>query len=198
MCQRFLCILPGVQDNSLPYHHSAWTRQSPCTLKDMPNEQDSTAIVAIVIALIAFFVTTAQLLQTLFGTAVGYRQCQPSVIGGWAKRTRRKWRWNEFRFETIFTPPDIHLASMKEENYQPLIHPRVFITGDVVSRRETHCVRSYNREVPASTRYVGRSEVADDLVGWLSLLDVLHVSQETYFGMTTHGHTLTYNPRCIR
>ena len=56
----------------------------------MSSEQDNTAVLAIIIALIAFFVTTAQLLQALFGTAIGYRQCQPSVMGEWAVMTRRK------------------------------------------------------------------------------------------------------------
>ena len=69
----------------------------------MPSEQDNTAIVAIIIAVIAFFVTTAQLLQALFGTAEGYRRCQPSVIGGWSSEAQRKWRWREFRFETVGT-----------------------------------------------------------------------------------------------
>lgn len=46
---------------------------------------DSTAIVAIVIAIIAFFVTVGQLLQQIFGTAEGYRRCQAPVIGEWAK-----------------------------------------------------------------------------------------------------------------
>ena len=50
----------------------------------MPSEQDNTALAAIIIAVIAFFVTTAQLLQQIFGTAVGYRHCQASVIGDWA------------------------------------------------------------------------------------------------------------------
>lgn len=44
------------------------------------NEQDNTAIVAIVITLIAFVVTTAQLLQALFGTAEGFWRCQPPAI----------------------------------------------------------------------------------------------------------------------
>lgn len=98
----------------------------------MPSEQDNTAIVAIVIALIAFFVTTAQLLQALFGTAIGYRQCQPSVMGGWATKTRRKWRWSEFRFETIFTTPNFRLDVLGSERAGS-----IYITGDEKSRRET-------------------------------------------------------------
>ncbi len=111
----------------------------------MSKEQDNTAILAIVIALIAFFVTTAQLLQALFGTAVGYRQCQSSVIGEWAKKTRRKWRWSEFRFETIFTTPNIQLDALMVE--QDSDHVGVFITGDVDSRRETYSTEGSKRTV---------------------------------------------------
>ncbi len=152
----------------------------------MSKEQNNTAILAIVIALIAFFVTTAQLLQALFGTAVGYRQCQSSVIGEWAKKTRRKWRWSEFRFETIFTTPNIQLDALMVE--QDSDHVGVFITGDVDSRRETYSVEGSKRTVWGATRYDGLSETADDLVGWLSLLNILHLSQEHFFAMTTYGH----------
>ncbi|KAI4216707.1 MAG: hypothetical protein LQ351_001196 [Letrouitia transgressa] len=68
---------------------------------------DSIANVALVISIIALLVTTAQLLSQVFATAEGHRRCQPSVIGGWAKLTKRKWRWTSFRFETYFTTPHI-------------------------------------------------------------------------------------------
>lgn len=141
----------------------------------MPNEQDNTAIVAIVIALIAFFVTTAQLLQALFGTAEGYRRCQSSVIGGWAKKTRRKWRWSEFRFETIFTTPEIHLAVMAKPD---LGQHAAFIEGDAISRRQTHCEGLYLSSTEPNQNDL---EIVDDLVGWLSLLDMIHRLQSSYF-----------------
>ena len=147
----------------------------------MSNEQDNTAIVAIIIALIAFFVTTAQLIQALFGTAEGYRRCQPSVIGAWAQRTRRKWRWSEFRFETIFTTPDIHLAFM-DQPYPVRIG--AFIAGNTTSRQAT-----YSGRIPLSRIVSGSfdvySETEDDLVSWLSLLDMLHNLQFSYSMMTT-------------
>lgn len=151
----------------------------------MPSEQDSTAIVAIVIALIAFFVTTAQLLQALFGTAVGYRQCQPSVMGGWATKTRRKWRWSEFRFETIFTTPNIRLDDCSYKYERGL---SIYITGDEKSRRETYCYGGYLQTIHLAMSYDGSSDMADDLVGWFSLLNILHMSQESYFRQTVDSH----------
>ena len=125
---------------------------------------DSTAIVAIVIAVIAFFVTTAQLLQALFGTADGYRRCQSSVIGPWASKTRRKFRWGEFRFETIFSTPDIRLQSEKEAVRATLI------TGDLISRQETL--------IP---HIESSNDSHGDLVSWLTLLHRLQVLQDAQF-----------------
>jgi hypothetical protein len=64
---------------------------------------------ALAIALVALLTTVGQLLQQYFGTADGFRRCQNSVVGPWAKRTRLKFRWSEFRFETLFTVPHITL-----------------------------------------------------------------------------------------
>lgn len=92
-----------------------------------------TTIVAIVIAVIAFFVTTAQLLQTLFDTADGYRRCQSSVIGEvWASKTKRRFLWSEFRFETIFSTPDIRIQSGKVDKKLMTL-----ITGGIESRSAT-------------------------------------------------------------
>ena len=146
----------------------------------MSNEQDNTAIVAIVIALIAFFVTTAQLLQALFGTAEGYRRCQASVIGPWAKLTKRVWRWSEFRFETLFTTPHISLQPMEEGAPAAC---DAFIEGTLSSRRETYCDGIYKDRVvrrrwkrDGTLQVIKRhnSERADDLVSWLGLVNMLH------------------------
>lgn len=67
------------------------------------------AEVALVVSLIALFIASGQLLQQMFSTADGYRRCQDSVIGPWAKKTRLVWRWTQFRFETKFTTPEIVL-----------------------------------------------------------------------------------------
>ena len=127
----------------------------------MPSEQDNTALAAIIIAIIAFFVTTGQLLQQIFGTADGYRHCQASVIGEWATLTRRKWRWSEFRFETKFTTPNIRLVEMAD--HARSVKPRL-ITGDQESRHRSHVTSISNPD----------DDESGDQVGWLALLDQLH------------------------
>ena len=133
----------------------------------MPSEENNTALAAIIIAVIAFFVTTGQLLQQIFGTADGYRHCQASVIGDWATLTRRKWRWSEFRFETKFTTPNIRLIEV--EDCARLTKVRL-ITGDLESRRRTYTISISNTD----------NDESGDQVGWLALLDQLHLFQENY------------------
>ena len=144
----------------------------------MPSEEDNTALAAIIIAVIAFFVTTGQLLQQIFGTADGYRHCQASVIGDWATLTRRKWRWSEFRFETKFTTPNIRLIDV--EGCARLTKVRL-ITGDLESRRRTHVTSIRNTDDHESGDQVNPDDdESGDQVGWLALLDQLHLFQENY------------------
>ncbi|KAL8936385.1 MAG: hypothetical protein Q9216_004958 [Gyalolechia sp. 2 TL-2023] len=67
------------------------------------------AAAALAIALTALAIAIVQLLGQLFATADGYRRCQPSVMGAWAKHTRLRWKWSQMRFETLFTIPEIFL-----------------------------------------------------------------------------------------
>lgn len=139
----------------------------------MPSEQDNTALAAIIIAIIAFFVTTAQLLQQIFETAVGYRHCQASAIGEWATLTRRKWRWSEFRFETKSTTPTIRLVNVADCAGSRKV---TLITGDPESRRKTYMRAMTNLD----------SDESGDQVGWLDLLDHLHVHQRHYDRWRVH------------
>jgi hypothetical protein len=51
------------------------------------------ATAALVIAIVALFITFGQLAQQLFGTADGYRSCQSSVIGQWSQLVKLRFRW---------------------------------------------------------------------------------------------------------
>jgi hypothetical protein len=67
------------------------------------------SLAALVVALVALLNTLFQVLQQYYATADGYQRCSPSVMGEWAKFTRRKFIWKEFRFETHFGSPVIFL-----------------------------------------------------------------------------------------
>lgn len=70
---------------------------------------DTLSIAALVVALVALVVALGQILGQYFATAEGYRRCQASVMGPWARKTRMQWRWSQFRFETFFTTPELVL-----------------------------------------------------------------------------------------
>ncbi|KAF4554600.1 Hypothetical protein D9617_4g003550 [Elsinoe fawcettii] len=75
------------------------------------SSEDTTSLIALIIALIALTVSSGQLVQAIFGTANGYRRCQESVMGEWAAFTRLKWRWSLFSFETRFCTPHFSLEN---------------------------------------------------------------------------------------
>ncbi|TVY73570.1 hypothetical protein LSUE1_G006755 [Lachnellula suecica] len=85
----------------------------------------SLAVAALAVAFVALTTALGQLLQQYFATADGYRRCQKSVMGKYARRTRLRWRWREFRFETLYTVPEICLSGDMAElveyqtNYSP-------------------------------------------------------------------------------
>lgn len=168
------------------------------------SEQNNTALVAIVIAVIAFVVTTAQLVQALFGTAEGYRRCQASVIGTWANETHRVWRWSEFRYKTVFETPHIYLQSTDDKcMFTPFneesanSHTPAFLSGDEDSRRSTHSEISF-REKGATSKPIDRTPYPRnaDLVSWLKLLDRLHQLQERCFDIDLTGEG--FNRRCVK
>ena len=73
----------------------------------MLEQNDSLALAALLVALVALLNSVLQVLQQYFATADGYRRCSPSVIGEWARFTRRKFIFRELRFETVFASPFI-------------------------------------------------------------------------------------------
>lgn len=76
----------------------------------MVNKEFSVALAALAIAIVALAIALGQLLSQVFSTAEGYRRCQRSVMGPWFKRTRLRFRWSQFRFETLVTTPELVLA----------------------------------------------------------------------------------------
>lgn len=59
---------------------------------------DTAALAALVIAVVALIVATAQLTQALMATAYTIRKCDGIVTGGLTKGGVRRWHWRQFRF----------------------------------------------------------------------------------------------------
>ena len=168
----------------------------------MSSTDTNLAASALAIALVALIIAVGQLLQQYFATADGYRRCQKSVVGDWAQMTRLRWRWREFRFETLFTTPEIFLVG----DGAPPREDQILITGKIESRRQTFIsARSLTDDVDARIRAnenrvntrlpsskatdemyqlgSGRSRSSqnpsDELACWLLLLDQIHKTTES-------------------
>lgn len=137
------------------------------------------AIAAFAVSLTALVCSTAQLLCQYLATADGYRRCQASVMGTWAQQTRLRWKWSQFRFETLFTVPEIILWSGSKDEEVELI------TGSSDSRTRTyvspkpadspHMYRVAATEAdPRKSVYGHTTSSNGELVCWLSLLETLH------------------------
>ena len=125
---------------------------------------DNLAAAALAVALVALLTTVGQLLQQYFGTADGYRRCQSSVVGPWAKRTRLKFRWREFRFETLYTVPHITLARATWASSEIPTFPHdnyAWIVGRASGEKDAENI---------NLLVSGRAEAAADLVTWLAFL----------------------------
>lgn len=144
---------------------------TPAMSSDKPPTDTNVAVVALAVALVALIVTSGQLLGQYFATADGYRRCQPSVMGPWAKRTRLRWRWSQFRFETLFTIPEIMIATFRLGPQQrrvgepPMDNNSEWVTGSPASLKKTMIIPSYN------------DGMRDELVCWLPLLRSLHLHE---------------------
>ncbi|KAH8202519.1 hypothetical protein TruAng_003327 [Truncatella angustata] len=87
-------------------------------------DEESMILVALIASLVAIIIALGQLLAQIFGTVEGYRRCQPSVLGPfWARKTKARWRWSQFRIEIFFTTPEIALVSSP-----PAVSPSSFLT----------------------------------------------------------------------
>ena len=152
---------------------------------------DLVAILALIISLVALLATSGQLLQQYFATADGYRRCQPSVMGLWGHRTKLKWRWRQFRFETIYYVPSISVnmadvAQLMDFDRTPSTQvSKVVKLGlrqwDRPDLRKVHVVTG--RMVPdhwwESPAFGQRPQSGEggEIVCWVDLLDRLYLAQ---------------------
>lgn len=128
----------------------------------MPDDLDFIALTALVVSALALICTVTQLLAQCFATVDGYRKCQPSVMGPWGRHTRLRWRWMEFRFETLFTVPKIgfNLSSPSPDGSGMAMPP--FCSSLELTQWHPS---------PASHQ---TGDWTGDLVGWVYILHYLH------------------------
>ena len=94
---------------------------------------DTTALVAIVVAVVALVVATGQLTQQLMATAYVIRKCDRTVTGGLTKGGVRQWHWRQFRFSVKY---QTIICALPSSVYQALgIRPAVQLDTDKPSQQ---------------------------------------------------------------
>lgn len=134
---------------------------------------DDVSYAALAVALVALITTISQVLGQFFATADGYRRCQSSVMGGWAKKTHRRFRWSELRFETLYSTPRFRL-SYSGDSFQFDIarFPYAILDGSPESMRAT---------------FFTLSEIVKDsteLVSWVRFIGALHYNTLATIGLS--------------
>ncbi|KAL7931590.1 hypothetical protein V8C35DRAFT_309856 [Trichoderma chlorosporum] len=102
------------------------------------NSDFITAIVALVVSIVALLATFMQVLQQYYASAQGYSQCNEKVMGGWAKTKTRQFRLDELRFEVQFDVPVIFVSPPKNKNGPVADAPIYYLDGTQKSQDETH------------------------------------------------------------
>lgn len=95
------------------------------------SREDGVSTVALFVSLIALLIALGQLLQQIFGTAEGYRSCNASVMGPWAKTRHRTFHLRELRLETLFQTPEFALVETASDGVEPAMDdPLIASSGD--------------------------------------------------------------------
>ena len=127
--------------------------------------------IALAVALVALITTISQVLGQFLATADGYRRCQASVMGGWAKMTHRHFRWSEMRFETLYTTPRFGLS----DGFSVVKEPRYQLNGSALMMVKTHC-----------EPYRNTSAIQTSLVSWVNFMQALHLTSKATLRCGNH------------
>lgn len=122
--------------------------------------EEKLSLAAIILAVAAFIISVAQVLQQYLATAEGYRRCQEKVVGPWKCYTKRPLQLKELRCETRFGTPFIELGTGLDRNHCSLPSGH-----ESLIRRESDLVVKANE-----LQHGGNNE----WVCWLQLLEELH------------------------
>ena len=135
--------------------------------------QDVLALVALVVSLVALVATTLQVIQQYTATADGYRRCAPSIMGPWAKFTRRKFRPVELRFEVLFAAPVIFLAPPTNP-YGPIQGRKIYyMDGSAKSYEETMTLQPRQQAEDDAKAKASVTTADDEKASWVTLLQSL-------------------------
>lgn len=108
------------------------------------SENDNLTVVALLVSFVALIITVGQLLQTIFGTAEGFRRANKEIIGVFAQSRDRVFHWTELRFETKFSTPHF--------TFHNPVHESSLLSPPVRSKDEEVLVSSDSGHLRASSK----------------------------------------------
>lgn len=140
---------------------------------------DLVAVVALVISIIAFGATMMQVAQQYYSSAAGYSNCGEQVMGEWSKSKRRKFHYDELRFEVQFEAPVIFVCGPKNDKGPVPDRPINFVKGTPESLKDTRMLSAAQEwEKMDGLSKNARIHTADNgKASWVTMLQALHAME---------------------
>ncbi|KAH8805699.1 hypothetical protein F5884DRAFT_456083 [Xylogone sp. PMI_703] len=163
----------------------------------MLDRSDLLALVALVTSLVALGISVLQALQQYVASAEGYRRCAASVMGLWAKKTRRRFLKYELRFEVIFETPVMFVAP-PDNKRGPIPNREIsYIDGSTKSYDATRTLLPKDQKT-ADEKAARVSTADDEKASWVTLLSTLQLEEQVSRDWDAKNHTtargLVYDP----
>ncbi len=167
---------PKASDGGIKVNHSivlAAIAAAICTfvISGGVKGQRNIVTAGIAVASCAFIIAMGHMLNQYRATCERYRKCQYYVMGPWAKQTHLRWRWDQLRFETLFTAPEILLAEFR------INQSKERVTASLTDDR-VECISGSELSLFNTMTYDGDAEErSSDFASWLLLLGSLHSNE---------------------
>ena len=130
---------------------------------------DPIAVVALIVSLVALILTLLSVSQQFVATAYNYRHCSRRTVGGWSRRSSRRFIWSELRFEVLFTTPIISIDFLPSGS---------MAGGDIYAVPTTRLdAQTSSEKAQASTSATNLSPSRSDFVSSSGAQYVLHTPE---------------------
>ncbi|KAH7322993.1 hypothetical protein B0I35DRAFT_350501 [Stachybotrys elegans] len=150
-------------------------------MSDVDYSEVIVASVALVVSVIAFGATFMQVLQQYYASARGYSQCNEKVMGEWALTKKRRFKWEELRFEVEFDAPVIFVSPPDNKDGPIAGEAIYFLDGSPESLQNTKTVKDMDlRDEYAKMSEKERIHTADnERASWFVLLYAIQRMEAT-------------------
>ena len=175
---------------------------------------DPISLIALFVSFIAIFLTLLQLVQQFVATANDYRHCSKRTVGGWSKGRSRRFKWNELRFEVLFTTPIIRIDLMRppsiiyavpSENAQAFAGSTNLTSSELRSKSVSSSGAQFKQDnqmytssqTPTPWFLDTKGTVAEAKCTWLSLLNDVAITH-LKIDINKHSHSYDFMPDGVK